>query len=231
MDHPADVRMKELDPVFAEMSAATYRALWDELPELTTREKILLSLVADVCEQTLGVPFEEHVTAALEHGVPAADLRELLRFIAYDSGYPAARSALERLAGIERARGLDGAGEEGHEVDADGTGSPLPASMVRAVRGLDEPFAAYMALQSRMRGGMTRIAVRERAFATMTVDVLYQTLDESFRAHVTRALGAGATPEELRAVVRFSALFGLTRAWRALRVLDALLTETGSVYA
>ncbi|MFI6789467.1 carboxymuconolactone decarboxylase family protein [Nonomuraea sp. NPDC050383] len=65
----------------------------------------------------------------------------------------------------------------------------------------------------------------------MTVDVLYQTLDESFRAHTTRALGAGATPEEVRAVVRFSALFGLTRAWRGMSVLNALLTETGSVHA
>ncbi|MET7464696.1 carboxymuconolactone decarboxylase family protein [Nonomuraea sp. NPDC005501] len=223
--------VKALDPVFAEMSAATYRAVWDELPELSTREKILLSVVADVCEQTLGLPFEEHVTTAPEHGVPVGDLRELLRFIAYDSGYPAAHAALARLAEIERAHGLDGSAGEGHQVNADGTGSPLPASMLRAVTELDAPFGGYMALQSRMRAGMTRLSVRERAFATMTVDVLYQTLDESFRAHTTRALGAGAAPEEVRAVVRFSALFGLTRAWRGMRVLNALLTETGSVYA
>ncbi|WP_084713631.1 carboxymuconolactone decarboxylase family protein [Streptacidiphilus rugosus] len=79
-----------------------------------------------------------------------------------------------------------------------------------------------MVLQSRMRADMSRISVRERAFATMTVDVLYQTLQESFRAHVGRALGAGATPDEFRAVVRATATSGMTRAWRALNVLDAL---------
>jgi alkylhydroperoxidase/carboxymuconolactone decarboxylase family protein YurZ len=61
----------------------------------------------------------------------------------------------------------------------------------------------------------------------MTVDVLYQTLQESFRAHVGRALGAGAKPEEIRAAVRATATFGMTRTWRALNVLDALLAERG----
>ncbi|MGW0802318.1 hypothetical protein [Nonomuraea sp. NPDC002799] len=58
--------------------------------------------------------------------------------------------------------------------------------------------------------------------------MLFQTLQESFRAHLTRALGAGATPEEARGVVRFSAQFGMTKAWRAMHVLDALLAELGA---
>jgi hypothetical protein len=45
-------------------------------------------------------------------------------------------------------------------------------------------FAGYMDLQSRMPADMSWISVRERTFATMTVDVFYQTLQESFRAHV-----------------------------------------------
>ncbi len=88
-----------------------------------------------------------------------------------------------------------------------------------------------MDLQSRMRADMQRLRVHERAFATMTVDVLFQTLEESFCAHVTRALSAGATPDEVRAVVRFSAQFGMTKAWRGLRVLNALFTETGTIFA
>jgi alkylhydroperoxidase/carboxymuconolactone decarboxylase family protein YurZ len=47
-----------------------------------------------------------------------------------------------------------------------------------------------------MRADMKLLSGRERAFATMTVDVLFQTLDERFRVHVTRALHAGATPDE-----------------------------------
>lgn len=231
MRFPSDSQLKALDPVFAEMSAATDRLLWDELPELSTREKILLSLVADVCEQTLGLPFETHVAMAREHGLSADELRELLRFIAYDSGYPAALAALARLTEIEQQMGLTGPTGHGHEVNADGLESPIPLPTRKAVRNLDAPFAEYMDLQSRMRAGMSLLSVRERAFATMTVDVLYQTLEESFRIHVTRALSAGATPDEARAVVRFSARFGMTKAWRALRVLEALFTETGTVFA
>ncbi|GAA4640212.1 carboxymuconolactone decarboxylase family protein [Actinoallomurus vinaceus] len=231
MHVPSDTQAKALDPVFAEMSAATDHKLWDEIPELSTREKILLSLVADVCQQTLGLPFESHVTMAREHGLSADDLRELLRFISYDSGYPAALAALARLADIEREKGLTGPTGHGHEVNADGVESPIPARTRQAVRNLDAPFADYMDLQSRMRAGMSLLSVRERAFATMTVDVLFQTLDESFRVHVTRALSAGATPDDARAVVRFSARFGLTKAWRALRALNALFTETGTVFS
>lgn len=231
MNDPYDIQIKTLDPIFAEMSAATDHKAWAGNPELTAREKVLLSVVADVCQQTLGLSFEAHVTMGLEHGVDADDLRELLRFIAYDSGYPAALAALARLTDIEREQGLAGPTGQGHPVNVDGTASPIPAPTRRAVHNLDAGFADYMDLQSRMRAGMRRLTVRERAFATMTVDVLYQTLQESFRVHVTRALGAGATPEEVRAVVRFSAQFGMTKAWSGLRALNALFTETGTVFA
>jgi alkylhydroperoxidase/carboxymuconolactone decarboxylase family protein YurZ len=228
-----ETMVSKLDPVFAEMSAATDHNVWEEIPQLTAREKVLLCVVADVCQQTLGLPFEQHVTMAREHGVDADDLREMLRFIAYDSGYPAALAALERLTGIEHEHGLPGPAGQRHEVNAGGTGSPIPAPVRGAVHGLDGHFGDYMDLQSRMRAGMERLSVRERAFATITVDVLYQTLDESLRVHVTRAIAAGATPDDVRAVIRFSAQFGMTKAWRGLRALDALLTaaHTASVYA
>ncbi|AQZ63699.1 unnamed protein product [[Actinomadura] parvosata subsp. kistnae] len=212
-----------MDATFDEMSAATDSLLQAEITELTAREQALLNLTADVCRQTLGLPFTRHVLAALDSGVSADDLRELLRFVAYDSGYPAAQSALARLVELEREHDLPRPTGQAHEVNAAGSGSPLPERMRQEVAALDAPFARYMDLQSRMRANMRLLSVRERAFITMTVDVLYQTLEESFRAHVGRALGAGATPEDLRAVVRFSARFGMTTAWRALHVLDDLL--------
>jgi alkylhydroperoxidase/carboxymuconolactone decarboxylase family protein YurZ len=203
--------VKALDSVFAEMSAASDRLLWEEIPELTTREKVLLCLTADVCQQTLGLPFHPPVTRAADCGLSADDLRELAR-----------------LTGLEREHSLPAPTGQGHEVNANGTGSPIPEPMRQTVAALDAPFGIYMDLQSRMRADMRLLSVRERAFITMTVDVLFQTLQESFRAHVTRALGAGATPEEARAVVRFSAQFGMTKAWRAMHVLDALLIELGA---
>ena len=224
MTLPSWTAVKELDPVFAEMAAASFRPTGPET-HLTPRESALLSLVADVCTQVLGTPFALHVRAALDNGLDADDLRELFRFISYDSGYPAALGALERLADLERKHDLAGPTGEGHEVNADGTGSPMPAALRAEVCAVDPGFADYMDLQSRMRADMSRISVRERAFASMTVDVLYQTLQESFRAHVGRALGAGATPDDVRAAVRATAPFGMTRTWRALYVLDTLLAD------
>lgn len=224
MTLPTQTAVKELDPVLAEMAAASFQLIGSGA-ELTPRERALLNLTADVCEQIFGLPFELHVRAALDNGLDATDLRELLRFISYDSGYPAALVALEQLTEVERKHDLPGPTDQGHEVNAGGTGSPMPAAVRAEVRALDEGFGDYMDLQSRMRAGMSRISVRERAFATMTVDVLYQTLQESFRTHVGRALGAGATPDEVRAAVRATATFGMTRTWRALNVLDQLLAE------
>jgi alkylhydroperoxidase/carboxymuconolactone decarboxylase family protein YurZ len=226
MTPPNQTTLDELDPVFAEMAAASFRQAGTG-PQLTPRELSVLSLVADVCAQVLGMPFELHVRAALDNGLDADDLRELLRFVSYDSGYPAALAALERLARIEREHGLPGPTGQSHRVNADGTGSPMPAAVRAEVQALEPGFVDYMELQSRMRADMSRISVRERAFASMTVDVLYQTLQESFRAHVGRALGAGATPDQVRAAVRATATFGMTRTWRALHVLDALLAELG----
>ena len=219
------MHLKALDPLFAEMNEATENAI----SELPARERVLLNVVADVCQQTLGHPFEEHVLAGQQAGVTADDFRELLRFISYDSGYPAAAEALRRLVEIEQTHGLPEPTGRGHDLNLTGTESPIPAGTRQAVRTLDKGFADYMDLQSRMRAGMQQISVRERAFATVTVDVLYQTLAESFEVHVSRALRTGATPEEVRAVVRFAAQFGMTKAWRAMRALDALLSGTGTV--
>jgi alkylhydroperoxidase/carboxymuconolactone decarboxylase family protein YurZ len=57
--------------------------------------------------------------------------------------------------------------------------------------------------------------------------------EASFRIHVMRALGAGATTDDVRAVVRFAAQFGMTKAWRGLRALNALLAENyaGSIFS
>ncbi|MFI6598291.1 carboxymuconolactone decarboxylase family protein [Nonomuraea sp. NPDC050536] len=127
---------------------------------------------------------------------------------------------------IEKEYGLPQPTGQGRDLNLAGTGSPIPAQVRDEVRALDERFGDYMDLQPRMRAGMSLLAVRERAFATITVDVLFQTLEESLRVHVAPALSAGASPEAVRAVVRFSARFGMTKAWRALHVLDGILAAS-----
>jgi alkylhydroperoxidase/carboxymuconolactone decarboxylase family protein YurZ len=219
------------DPVFAQMAAATAEHAWS-VPQLSEREKVFLAVVADVCHPSLGLPFELHVRAGLERGVSTADIRMLLRFVAYDSGYPAALAAVERLGTIEELAGLARPTAAPLAAELVDTGpaaapSPLPEPVRAQLRALDPHFAEHFDLQSRMRSvsGPGTLTVRERAFSTMSIDVHYQTLDESFRTHIGRALGAGATPDDVRAVLRFNSQFGMTRAWQAWKALHTHLTD------
>lgn len=224
-------RVAALDPVFAQLGAASI-AHASAVPELTDRERTFLFVVADVCHPTLGLPFELHVRAAAKQGTSTSDIRALLRLISYDTGYPAALAALERLAEIETAAGLPHADAEllPPELVTTGEGaapSPLPEPVRARLRDLDSHFAEYFDLQSRMRipSGPGTLSERERAFVTLSVDVHYQTLGDTFRIHVNRALSGGASPEDVRAVLRFNAQFGATRAWQAWQALGRILAD------
>ena len=74
MDHSLDM------PVEAPVDTLTYHQGWELFPELTDREKVVLCAVADICRQTLGMPFESHGTLGLTHGVSGDALRDLLIF-------------------------------------------------------------------------------------------------------------------------------------------------------
>ena len=214
--------IRDLDPVFAEMAAASFRPSGDG-PDVTPRERILITLVTDVCGQVFDMPFDLHVRAALDAGLDADDLRELLRFTAYESGYPAALTALERLTEIEREHGLPKADRPGPPSERRRHGQPhAPPRCAPRCRALDPGFVGlHGPAVARMRAGMSRISVREQGVRLRwRWTSCYQTLQESFRGHVGRALGAGATPEEVRAAVRATATFGMTRTWRALHVLE-----------
>ncbi|GAA4213242.1 carboxymuconolactone decarboxylase family protein [Actinocatenispora rupis] len=222
-----------LDPVFAQMAAATVGQA-DALPTLTAREKTFLHITADVCQQCLGLPFELHVRAGLRQGVSTADVRALLRLISYDTGYHAALAALERLADVEERLGLprpdaEPLADELVSTGPDAARSPLPEQVRAALTDLDPAFLAYFELQSRMRlpDGPGTLTVRERAFTTMSVDVHYQTLGETFRIHIDRALRGGATVDDVRVALAYLGQFGATRAWQAWRAFHAHAADAG----
>lgn len=63
----------------------------------------------------------------------------------------------------------------------------------------------------------------------MSIDLHYQTLEEIFKIHVDRALRSGTSHDDVRAVLRFNAPFGATRAWRAWKALNAYLAEANTL--
>jgi alkylhydroperoxidase/carboxymuconolactone decarboxylase family protein YurZ len=93
-------------PVEAPVDTLTYHQGWEDFPELTDREKLALCVVADICRQTLGMPFETHGTMGLTHNLSGDALRELLVF---QGDYPALlrhlRTPGARLTARERTFG------------------------------------------------------------------------------------------------------------------------------
>ncbi|EOD65066.1 carboxymuconolactone decarboxylase family protein [Amycolatopsis vancoresmycina] len=222
-------RLAELDPVFAQMTGATAKYV-RAIPELTDREKTFLCVTADVCQASLGLAFAAHVRAGLAAGVSTADVRELLRFVSYDCGYHAATAGIERLAELETQLGLPRPAAEPLAAELLSTGpeaapSPLPDQVRARLTELDPHFTGYFDLQSRMRTGHGpgTLTERERGLVSLSVDVHYQTLADTFRTHVGRALRGGASPEDVRAALRFNAQFGVTRAWHAWEALPGIL--------
>lgn len=220
-------RLAEVDPVFAQMVGASARNV-RAIPELTPREKTFLCVVGDVCQGSLGFAFEAHVRAGLAADVSTSDIRALLRFISYDCGYHAATAGFERLAEFEAQHGITPTEVEPLPDDLLTTGpSPLPDAVRSQLAQLDSHFVEYFDLQSRMRSGHgpDTLSERERGFASLSVDVHYQTLQETFRIHVGRAMRGGASRDDVRAALRFNAQFGVTRAWHAWQALNSYFAE------
>jgi alkylhydroperoxidase/carboxymuconolactone decarboxylase family protein YurZ len=168
----------------------------------------------------------------LGKGVSTSDIRSLLRFVSYDCGYHAAIAAFERLAEFEEREGITPIAVEPLAAAVVSTGSDAaPSPLPEAVRGqlaeLDVHFLEFFDLQSRMRTGHgpQTLSERERGLVCLSVDVHYQTLGETFRTHVGRALRAGAARADVRAALRFNAQFGATRAWQGWRALNAYFDE------
>ena len=225
-------RLAALDAVFAQMVGATAKYV-RAIPELTDREKTFLCVTADVCQASLGMAFTAHVRAGLAAGVSTADIRELLRFVSYDCGYHAATAGIERIAGLEAELGLPRPeaappAPELLSTGPDAAPSPLPDAVRTRLDELDAHFTGYFDLQSRMREGHGpgTLSERERGLVSLSVDVHYQTLADTFRIHVGRARRGGASPEDVRAALRFNAQFGVTRAWHAWEALNAILAES-----
>ena len=78
----------DIDPEFQKIALETGDWTY-ALSGTSTREKLLINLVNDVCREHLGLAFRLHIQAALSHGVPFADLLGVVRFIGPYAGYPA----------------------------------------------------------------------------------------------------------------------------------------------
>jgi 4-carboxymuconolactone decarboxylase len=176
------------------------------------REKTFVFIAADLCTANVGFPLLTHVQMAGANGVSAQECVAAIRHLAPYVGYPTAAVALQQL------RGLGSAAESDQQPTS---GWDLPAETANVLAELDEDFAAFVTNQYNQRWGSGDLSPRERALTCVAADVLNQTLDESFALHVDLASAAGASDEQIHAVLLLVAEYGIAKAWRAYRVLAA----------
>jgi 4-carboxymuconolactone decarboxylase len=200
-----------LDSEFGRMAAEVGMHAWS-LEALTMREKTFVFLAADLCTANVGFPLLTHVQMAGANGVSVAECIAGIRHLAPYVGYPTAAVAIQQLSQLDAADGADPQPVAGWE---------FPAETKASLAELDRHFAEFFASQFNQRFGNGDLSPRERALACVAADVLNQTLDESFRFHVDLALQAGASEEQVRAVLLLVAEFGIAKAWRAYRALGA----------
>ena len=67
------------------------------------------------------------------------------------------------------------------------------------------------------------LSAKERAYISLAVDVIYQTLGEPFRFHLQQTHQQGVSSDQVKAVIRFLGEFSMVRAWEALAALQPLL--------
>jgi alkylhydroperoxidase/carboxymuconolactone decarboxylase family protein YurZ len=216
-----------LDADFGQMAVYIGQHAWG-LPELSIREKTFVFVAADMCCHNLGMPIETHARMGMANGVPVADVREAIRHLAPYAGYPTAAEALFRLADLEDPDA--GPGEQAR-APADHVAQPaveLPAATLNELTELDPAFAAFYQHQFDGRWNRDTLTVRERALATLAADVLYQTLDDSFRLHIDIARTSGAADEQIRAVLRLLAEYSIEKTRRAFAALTEYLARDAS---
>lgn len=88
-------KLDGLAPGLSKTWDVAVRQQWKR-PNLSTRERILLSIAADVINQTLGEPFFYHVGIARASGISRVQLQDAIRFLT-EFGANKAWQALSQL--------------------------------------------------------------------------------------------------------------------------------------
>ena len=220
-DRAANEGVFRLDPEYGQMAVRMGEAVWS-IKALSQREKALLCLIMDICDHNLGLAFQMHVEMALANSVPLSAIKEVIFHAALEAGYTNVLQALVRFHEIR-------AGLKDVSVDAivndEAADFKVDRSDQARMDGLDPAFAELWRARMAEQWSRPHLSKKERAYLSLAADVSNQTLGTPFAYHVRTALRYGGTAEEVRAVIRFIAEFGFSKAWQALQALRPTLNE------
>lgn len=208
-----------LDADFGAMAVRVATETWS-IKELDPQDCALLCIVNDVCNQTLGMPFQMHVQLMITNGARLRQVKEILLHLAPHAGYPVVLEALLRLKEIQATLQLDEGDVQATEpAETQSWDEEIGARLM----ALDTSFGTFVMRETNQVWSRGMLSAKERVYISLAVDVIYQTLGEPFRFHLQQALHQGVDSDQIKAVIRFLAEFSMVRAWEAFAALQPLL--------
>ena len=169
--------------------------------ELSPREASLVEIAADVVRGAANPQFQTHLEIALMHaGLTHEEVRELLRHLVPYAGLSATAMAFERMVEL-----TDCPPAEAREDDRpDFAAEPEEYSpwALEGIASLDRPFAGQLRRHTSELWGRPGLSKRERAMATLAVDLASGALGGLFAVHVAVAQQNGIGLEEVSAMIR-----------------------------
>lgn len=215
-DKQANAPVFNIDPVFGKMAVVMGQATWT-IPELTQREKCFACLAADVCMRDLDLPFQMHVQMALANDVPIWDIREAILQSAVEGGHTGALMALRSFKVMCADIG------QPLPQDEDASSFDSQVGYFEKTGGMDVALLKMWSPLMPTYWSRAGLSLKERAFISLTGNVLQGVLGAAFAHHLDLARAAGAADDQVRALFRFLSEYGFSRSWAA---LDALKNST-----
>jgi alkylhydroperoxidase/carboxymuconolactone decarboxylase family protein YurZ len=215
MDLASENRVLLLDPVFGPMGVEAGREIWTS-NDLTARERAILLIAGDVVVPELGLPFELHVEMAVAKvEMPIEHIREILRHIAPDAGLNITAMAFQKLEIVLAQFETEPHRQDLENARATLADGPFSAARLQPLRIRDPVFADLIQRRCNRMWSRPLLSARERAFATLAVDVIGGTLGAAFSVHLAIARSVGLVREDVFAMLRVMAEFSIPKAWEA----------------
>jgi 4-carboxymuconolactone decarboxylase len=198
-----------------------YGDVW-ERPELSPRDRSLITVsVTQSLYET--DQFRAQLGRALDNGVSAEEISEVITHLAFYSGWPKAVNASRTAAEVFLARGMP--------LPEVGPSAPPLEGPVEAARGgyLGAPYLGLLR-NSVLYGDVWErpgLSPRDRSLITLASSQALEQADE-FRGHIGRGLNNGLTPLEISELITHVAFYaGWPGAVMASRTVIDVFGERG----
>ena len=216
-------QMKAVSPYLARATeAALFGDVWKR-PGLSARDRSLIT-VASLVARCQPLPLTSHLRLALDNGVTATELSELIAHLAFYSGWPNASSAIAVAAPIFAERGIDADQLPGSSVELTPLDEVVEALRVDAVDqmiGDTFPALAQYTTDLLFRNLWLRpgLAPRDRSLVTVAA-LITAGLPAQITFHMNKAMDNGLTREQASEVVTHLAFYaGWAKATQAMTAL------------